>query len=294
MRSIDHLFEKSSRALAQRTSRRSLLAVLGQVLTGCRADPVAAHRSLRPRGRSAGAPRRPKRPSPRRDDPKSCDYWKYCAVDGFLCACCGGSSNSCPPGTTPSPITWIGTCHNPGDGRDYIVSYNDCCGKVSCGNCECNRNEREKPMYRPSRNNDLNWCMANADSNYHCSVSVISGRRREMSRSRCVGGRTRRSRGHRGRRARRTLAEPRRRPGRAAAMPRAAATFQANCAVCHGAKGLGQPSLAPPLTSYPARYASIAEGRRQLAMTVLNGMFGGIDVDVETLRFQNAGLLAAR
>jgi mono/diheme cytochrome c family protein len=58
-----------------------------------------------------------------------------------------------------------------------------------------------------------------------------------------------------------------------------AATFQANCAVCHGAKGQGQPSLAPPLTSYPARYASIAEGRRQLAMTVLNGMFGGIDVE---------------
>ena len=46
---------------------------------------------------------------------------------------------------------------------------------ISCGNCECNRNEREKPMYRPSRNNDLNWCMANADSNYHCSVSVILG-----------------------------------------------------------------------------------------------------------------------
>jgi len=61
--------------------------------------------------------------------------------------------------------------------------------------------------------------------------------------------------------------------------PEGAAAFQANCAVCHGAKGLGQPSLAPPLTSYPARYASIAEGRRQLAMTVLNGMFGGIDVE---------------
>ena len=55
-----------------------------------------------------------------------------------------------------------------------------------------------------------------------------------------------------------------------------------------------QPSLAPPLTSYPARYATIAEGRRQLAITVLNGMFGGIDVDVEALRFQNAGFLAAR
>ena len=62
--------------------------------------------------------------------------------------------------------------------------------------------------------------------------------------------------------------------------------FQANCAVCHGAKGLGQPSLAPPLTSYPARYATIAEGRRQLAITVLNGMFGGIDVESKHYDFK--------
>lgn len=65
----------------------------------------------------------------------------------------------------------------------------------------------------------------------------------------------------------------------AARYPAGAAVFQANCAVCHGPKGAGQPSLAPPLTSYPARYASNTEGRRQLALTVLNGMFGGIDVD---------------
>jgi methylamine dehydrogenase light chain len=163
MRSIDRWLEKSSRALAQRTSRRSLIASLGQVLMGAALIP------LLPVDRSARAATKVS------DDPKSCDYWKYCAIDGFLCSCCGGSSNSCPPGTQPSPITWIGTCHNPADERDYIVSYNDCCGKVSCSNCECNRNEREKPMYRPSRNNDLNWCMANADSNYHCSVSVILG-----------------------------------------------------------------------------------------------------------------------
>jgi len=81
------------------------------------------------------------------------------------------------------------------------------------------------------------------------------------------------------------------RPGCAAdpakpAYPEGAATFQANCAVCHGPKGLGQPSLAPPLTNYPARYASIPQGRRQLAMTVLNGMFGGIDVDSKHYDFK--------
>ena len=78
-------------------------------------------------------------------DPTSCDYWRYCAVDGFLCSCCGGTANSCPPGTEQSPITWIGTCQNPVDGIDYIVSYNDCCGKSSCGNCLCQRNEGDRP-----------------------------------------------------------------------------------------------------------------------------------------------------
>jgi mono/diheme cytochrome c family protein len=58
-----------------------------------------------------------------------------------------------------------------------------------------------------------------------------------------------------------------------------AATFQANCAVCHGAAGAGVPALAPPLLSYPAHYAASKEGRRQLAMTVLYGLFGDILVD---------------
>jgi methylamine dehydrogenase light chain len=179
MRSIDRLFENTSRSLARHTSRRSLLATLGKILTGAALIPLLPlDRSSRAAAAETTEPEIPTKGAHDKkgsNDPSSCDYWKYCAIDGFLCSCCGGSANSCPPGTAPSPITWIGTCHNPADGRDYIVSYNDCCGKTSCSNCECNRNEREKPMYRPSRNNDLNWCMANADSNYHCSVSVILG-----------------------------------------------------------------------------------------------------------------------
>jgi mono/diheme cytochrome c family protein len=65
-----------------------------------------------------------------------------------------------------------------------------------------------------------------------------------------------------------------------------AASFQANCAVCHGAAGTGLPSLAPPLTSYPARYAASPEGRRQLAMTVLYGLFGEITVDDKRFDFR--------
>jgi methylamine dehydrogenase light chain len=166
MRVLDDLVERSSRALARRTSRRSFLTVIGQALTGASLLP------LLPVDRSQQAQAATQ---PQTDDTQSCDYWKYCAIDGFLCSCCGGSSHSCPPGTQPSPITWIGTCHNAADGRDYIVSYNDCCGKPACGSCTCNRNEKEKPLYRASRNNDLNWCMANSNASYHCSVSVVLG-----------------------------------------------------------------------------------------------------------------------
>jgi cytochrome c5 len=68
--------------------------------------------------------------------------------------------------------------------------------------------------------------------------------------------------------------------------PAGATTFQANCVVCHGAKGTGNPALAPPITSYPGRYATIAEGRKQLAMTVINGMFGKIEVDQKSFDFR--------
>ena len=64
----------------------------------------------------------------------------------------------------------------------------------------------------------------------------------------------------------------------ATAYPQGAAAFQGNCAVCHGPSGAGIPSLAPPLSTYPARYAASAEGRRQLAITLLYGMFGDITV----------------
>lgn len=72
----------------------------------------------------------------------------------------------------------------------------------------------------------------------------------------------------------------------AVAYPAGYSSFQANCAVCHGPAGAGVPALAPPLLSYPARYAASAEGRRQLAMTVLYGMIGDITVDDRHYNFQ--------
>jgi mono/diheme cytochrome c family protein len=83
--------------------------------------------------------------------------------------------------------------------------------------------------------------------------------------------------------------------------PDGAATFQANCAVCHRANGAGTPGLAPPVTEFPPRFVATAEGRRQLALTVLFGMYGDIVVGErhfnfkmpEFTRFDDATLAAA-
>ena len=65
-----------------------------------------------------------------------------------------------------------------------------------------------------------------------------------------------------------------------------AAVFQANCAVCHRANGAGTPGLAPPVTEYPARFLATPEGRCQLALTVLFGMFGDIVVGERHYNFK--------
>jgi methylamine dehydrogenase light chain len=170
---FDRLTERAARQLARRTSRRSFLSRVGGVLVGTAALP------LLPVARGAEDGRAP---APREDglagpigDPTHCDYWRHCAIDGFLCACCGGSQNTCPPGTEMSPITWLGTCRNPADGKDYVISYNDCCGQSLCMRCKCTRTEGEKPVYQTFRNNDLLWCFGTKSRAVHCSVSVVVG-----------------------------------------------------------------------------------------------------------------------
>ena len=132
MADIDGLTEKMLRGLASRTSRRGVFGVLGGLLAGAatlpllpvaRAAETAAPMDTDPNsgvtpGLSRGNPQDP-------GDPTKCDYWRYCAIDGSLCSCYGGSVNTCPPGTEMSPVTWIGTCRNPADQRNYIISYND-------------------------------------------------------------------------------------------------------------------------------------------------------------------------
>jgi len=166
---LDRFFETTARRLARRTSRRSFLGRVGTALVGAASVP------LLPVARAAAQePSRATAP-PESGDPTSCEYWRYCAIDGFLAACCGGTHTACPPGTEMSRVTWIGTCKNPTDGKDYIISYNDCCGSTFCGRCFCNRNEGDRPIYMAGKANDINWCMGTETTAYSSTVAVVLG-----------------------------------------------------------------------------------------------------------------------
>ncbi|HKR87126.1 MAG TPA: methylamine dehydrogenase light chain [Phenylobacterium sp.] len=171
MNRFDRIAERVARRAAKQISRRSLFGRLAGALTA----GVAVTPLLPVARASAQRPANPVQPG-ETGDPTACDYWRYCGIDGFLCACCGGSASSCPPGTEPSPITWVGTCRNPTDGKPYIISYNDCCGKSACGRCTCSRSEGDTPVYQPSTTNDADWCLGtSAGVVYNCSTAVVLG-----------------------------------------------------------------------------------------------------------------------
>jgi methylamine dehydrogenase light chain len=164
---FDSLIESSSRTFASRSSRRSFIARLGIAMAGAAALPLLPVARL---GRAEAAEAAP---AETWNDPKTCDYWAYCATDGWLCTACGGTSSKCPPGTELSPIAWVGTCKNPGDGKSYVVAYHDCCGKSQCENAYCNRNEGDMPRYRPQRSNAITWCFGGVSSTYNCTISRL-------------------------------------------------------------------------------------------------------------------------
>jgi methylamine dehydrogenase light chain len=169
---FDHVAEKMLRSFASRTSRRSLFTVLGGFLAGAAAVP------LLPVARAGEEPAPAARVSSNPQDPgdsTKCDYWRYCAIDGSLCSCYGGTVTSCPPGTEMSPITWIGTCSNPADQRNYIISYNDCCGGLAWGRCACQNNHGDRPVVRPQNNNEVTWCFGTKSQSYTCTVALILG-----------------------------------------------------------------------------------------------------------------------
>lgn len=174
---FDRLTERFLRSVAGHVSRRNLLSRLGLTLTASSALPLlpwAKDAEAAPSHQNNGAPT-PFGASAQTSDDQRCDYWRYCAIDGNLCSSCGGGVHSCPPGTEPSPTSWIGTCFNPGDKRSYIIAYRDCCGQDSCNQVNCLGTDGDQPSYRPQANNDIIWCFGTSSQVYSCSTAAIVG-----------------------------------------------------------------------------------------------------------------------
>ena len=174
--------ERVARNLAQQTSRRSFIGRLGLFLVGGSSIPllpVARAAAATPEKSASGYPGVSPQPAlgpGEEGDPASCDYWRYCGTTAPLCACCGGSANTCPPGAEMSPLAWIGTCRNPVDNKNYIISYNDCCGKPQCKRCRCDRNiPEDRPIIQPQSSGSYLWCLGTKSTSYTCTVSVVLG-----------------------------------------------------------------------------------------------------------------------
>ncbi|MEM1186957.1 MAG: methylamine dehydrogenase light chain [Pseudomonadota bacterium] len=185
-RDLDAVTTGALRFFADRTSRRSFLGRAGAVLTGMGAFPLlpmaregGAAATVQGVGESLAQNVMPDDDEPalrEMGDDQSCEYWRYCAFSGSLCSCCGGSLTQCPPGAETASVAWVGTCHNPMDGQDYLVSYNDCCGKSGCGRCGCHRSEGDRPVYFPSKSNSILWCFGSKSHAYHCTLARVVGK----------------------------------------------------------------------------------------------------------------------
>jgi methylamine dehydrogenase light chain len=167
---FDRFSERATRRLAGRVSRRSLLSKLGAALIAVPIFPLLPF----DRTALAAEPGEFGSNAQTKDD-KLCNYWRYCAIDGTLCSCCGGGAHTCPPGTQASPTSWVGTCFNPDDKRTYLIAYRDCCGTTACNQCACNGTEGELPLYKPQANSDIVWCFGTNNMTYHCSTAALVG-----------------------------------------------------------------------------------------------------------------------
>jgi len=165
---LDTRVENTSRGIAHRAGRRSFLSRAGWALVGGTVLPMLPFDTFggAAMARGFGEPE---------ELPEDCEYWRYCSLHGGLCSHCGGTVTQCPPGSTPSKVAWVGTCRNPNDNKDYLVSYNDCCGTGGCETDGCSRQEGDMPGYRMGLASESSWCLANTDNSIHCTLAIVVG-----------------------------------------------------------------------------------------------------------------------
>jgi len=96
-------------------------------------------------------------PTPNPNDDLTCDYWKYWRSTATCVRAAAAVLTTARPARRPRPPRGLYVRH-PADGKDYIVSYRDCCGKPRAGDCLCTNTVGEMPLYRTQLDSDLIWC----------------------------------------------------------------------------------------------------------------------------------------
>ena len=161
--SADRVGESVTRRLAGHTSRRSLLNKVGLALVAAPIFP------LLPVSRAFAS-------KPERAEESATHFARSAQTkDATKCTSCGGGVHTCPAGSEPSPVSWVGTCINPDDNKAYLIAYRDCCGKAGCGQCGCDNDDRETQIYQPQTNNNVIWCFGVSNTEYHCSTAALVG-----------------------------------------------------------------------------------------------------------------------
>jgi methylamine dehydrogenase light chain len=170
------------RLMSERISRRSLLSRLGRWSIG--AAGVAVIGSL-PVTRTAVASATGNADAElfpafdETDDSSSCQYWRWCNMDGTPCtSCAGGGVTTCPPGSRPGAEFWVGCCTNPDDGKTYLIAYYDCCGATGCSDTFCSQPDSQAVMYNPvtgSYDPDILWCVSDESQSYTCTMAPVMG-----------------------------------------------------------------------------------------------------------------------
>ncbi len=133
---VDHMVEEITRAIAGRSTRRSLLGTASRAILGLLGIQILPVR-LVDRRIVAGE----------HLSLISCSDWYFCGINGYLCVNCGGGLDSCPAGSTLGNFQWQACCTNPDacPPVSVYVSYQDCCtsetppacGKVCKGANNC-------------------------------------------------------------------------------------------------------------------------------------------------------------
>jgi methylamine dehydrogenase light chain len=165
---FDEVTTKALTSLAERISRRNMLARLGNftlALMGASVIPLLpVDRVMRTANGQTTL---------------GCGAWQLCGIYGRLCSNCNcpsGTAQSCPR-CTHQGSEWQSCCpvrdgNNQPTGERRTVRYIDCCGQQGDPNCNGNANNCDSGQFC-GNNTQPNWCGGAGGNAYHCTHFIV-------------------------------------------------------------------------------------------------------------------------